>query len=182
VLPPPLVEGQPEGSGQLPQWDGSPFDRQNVGATLRIGSKFCQIGDPRRMEALLVIDQGDVEFVAEGQRVEIMLNQSAEYVYVSEIERVSSDDLKVAPTHLSGTHGGPLPTEMTKSGVAKPLTPAFAAIVPLDKAMQIDQLPKDDPHRLLKIGLVGRAKITTAPRTLASRLYRYVARTFNFEL
>jgi putative peptide zinc metalloprotease protein len=173
VLPPPLVEAPPDSGAQLPQWSGSPFDRQNVGATMRVGTKLCQIGDPRRLEARLVIDQGDVEFVAEGQRVEIVLDQSAEYWYVSHIENVSSQDLKVAPTHLSGMHGGPLPTEMTKTGQPAPLSPVFEAIVPL---------PEDDRHGLLKIGLIGRAKITTAPRTLFNRLYRYVSQTFNFEL
>jgi putative peptide zinc metalloprotease protein len=175
VLPPPLVEPQPDAGAQLPQWSGSPFDRENVGATLRVGSKFCQIGDPGCLEAQLVIDQGDIEFVAEGQRVEMVMNQSSEYWYVSHIEHVSTEDLKVAPTHLSGTHGGPLPTEMTKTGQPKPLTPAFQAIVPLPP-------PENDPLGLLKIGLIGNAKITTPPRTLSNRLYRYLSRTFNFEL
>jgi hypothetical protein len=62
---------------------------------------------------------------------------------------------------------------MDASGIARPLNPIFDAIVPL---------PDQDPHGLLRIGLVGKAKITTAPRTLFSRLYRYAAHTFNFEL
>jgi putative peptide zinc metalloprotease protein len=173
VLPPPRVEDQSGAGAQLPQWSGSPFERENLGAVLRVGTKFCQIGDPKRLEARLVIDQGDVEFVGEGQRVEIMMNQSAEYVYVSRIERVSTEDLKATPANLSGLHGGPLPTQMNQQGVAEPLSPVFEALVPL---------PTDDPHGLLRIGLVGRAKITTAPRTLFNRLYRYISRTFNFEL
>ena len=66
----------------MPTWSGSPLEPENIGATLMTGTKFCQIGDPRSLEARLVIDQGDVEFVAPGQRVEIMLTQSADYVYV----------------------------------------------------------------------------------------------------
>jgi putative peptide zinc metalloprotease protein len=173
VLPPPLVEDRPEFGNQLDTWSGSPFDKENIGALLVTGQKFCQIGEPHRMEARLVIDQGDVEFVLPGQRVEIMLNQSADYVYVSKIENVSNKDLKITPTHLSSLHGGPLPTQMSKSGVAEPLGAVFEAIVPL---------PEEDPDGLLRIGLVGRAKISTAPRTLIDRLYRYVSRTFNFEL
>jgi hypothetical protein len=49
----------------------------------------------------------------------------------------------------------------------------FEAVVPL---------PENDPHGLLRIGLVGRAKIRTEPRTIAERLWRYVSRTFNFDL
>ena len=32
---------------------------------------FCQIGDPRKLEAILVIDQGDIDFVHEGQEVDL---------------------------------------------------------------------------------------------------------------
>ena len=173
VLPPPLVEEQPDAVAHLPTWSGSPFDRENVGATLVEGTKLCQIGDPNRLEARLVIDQGDVELVAPGQRVEIMLAQSAEYVYVSRIERVSTEDLKVSPSHLSSLHGGELPTQMGPGGVPRPLSPVFEAVVPL---------PEDDPHGLMRIGLVGRAKIHTPPRTLLERIVRYASRTFNFEL
>ena len=173
VLPPPLVEDHPDAGNKLNTWSGSPFQKENLGALLVTATKFCQIGDPKLLEARLVIDQGDVEFVAPGQRVKIMLTQSAEHAYVSKIERVSTEDLKVAPTHLSSLHGGPLATQMSASGVPRPLSPVFEAVVPL---------PSEDRHGLLRLGLVGRAKITTAPRTLIDRLYRYIARTFNFEL
>jgi putative peptide zinc metalloprotease protein len=173
VLPPPLVEDRPHAGNQLDTWSGSPFQKENLGAHLEVGTKFCQIGDPKRLEAVMVIDQGDVEFVAQGQLVKIMLNQSAEHAYVSKVESVSSEDLPIAPAHLSSLHGGPLPTQMSANGTPRPLTPVFQAIAPL---------PTEDPHGLLRIGLVGRAKISTAPRTLVDRLYRYISRTFNFEL
>jgi putative peptide zinc metalloprotease protein len=174
VLPPPLVEKRSDDGTQLPTWSGSPFDRNNIGARLMVGTKLCQVGDPRSLEARLVIDQNDVEFVLPGQTVEIMLEQTAEYVYSNcFVERVSTEDLKESPTHLSSLHGGSLPTKMDPSGVARPLSPIFEAVVPL---------PSEDSHNLLRIGLVGKAKITTAPRTLGSRLWRYLQHTFNFEL
>jgi hypothetical protein len=102
-----------------------------------------------------------------------MLDQSAEYVYVSTIKERGSETVKQTPVHLSSLHGGPVPTQMGQDGIGRPLTPAFDALV---------ALPTEDPHGLLRVGLVGRAKITTKPRTLWNRLFRYVARTFNFEL
>jgi len=173
VLPPPLVDKQGDESTHLPSWSGSPLEPENRGATLVAGTKLCQIGDPDRLEARLVIDQGDVAFVEPGQRVEIMLHQSAEYVYISKLERRATETLKAAPKNLSSLHGGALPTKMDPSGVPRPLNPVFEAVVPL---------PESDSHGLLRIGLVGRAKITTAPRTLWERLVRYASRTFNFEL
>jgi putative peptide zinc metalloprotease protein len=173
VLPPPLVENKSQGGTSLATWSGSPFDKHNRGAFLAPGTKLCQIGEPNRLEARLIIDQNDWWFVHRGQRVEIMLDQSAEYVYVSKIERSGSERVKESPTHLSSLHKGPLPTQMGPDGVARPLSPVFDALVPL---------PEEDPNGLLRIGLIGRAKISTQPRTLWDRLYRYAARTFNFEL
>jgi putative peptide zinc metalloprotease protein len=173
VLPPPLVEKQVDESTHLPPWYGSPFDKENIGATLVAGTMFCQIGEPNRLQARLIIDQNDDAFVWPDQKVEIMLDQSAEFVYKSRILERGSETVKQTPVHLSSLSGGPVPTQMSPDGVGRPLTPAFDALVPL---------PFEDPHGLLRVGLVGRAKITTKPRTLWDRLYRYAARTFNFEL
>jgi putative peptide zinc metalloprotease protein len=173
VLPPTLVEKQPDAETQLKRWSGSPFDRENLGATLVAGTKLCQIGDPHRLEARLVIDQGDIDLVDAGQTVEILLAQSAKQVYESKIERKATEDLKVSPPHLSSLHGGPLPTQMSADGVPRPLSPVYEARAPL---------PDDDTNGLLRIGLVGRAKIRTRPRTLLFRVARYASRTFNFEL
>jgi putative peptide zinc metalloprotease protein len=173
VLPPEAVEKHDDGI-HLPSWHGSPFDPENIGTLLKTGTKLCQVGDPHSLEARLVIDQNDVEFVAPGQDVKIMLNQTSDYVYANcFVERVSTEDLKKSPPHLSSLNGGSLPTKMDASGVARPLSPIFEAVVPL---------PTEDPHNLLRLGLVGRAKITTVPRTLWSRLFRWAAHTFNFEL
>lgn len=172
VLPPNLVQERPNPGAQLPTWSGYPFDPENIGATLVIGTKLCQIGDPRRLEARLVIDQNDIPFVAPGQEVEILLAQSAQQVFEGTIENVSSENLKSSPPNLSSLHGGDLPTQMDSSGVPRPLNPVYEAVVPLP----------EDEQGLLRIGLTGQAKITTAPRTLASRLGRYLSRTFNFEL
>ena len=80
---------------------------------------------PQTLEARLVIDQGDVEFVAPGQRVKIMLTQSAEHAYVSKIERVSDGGLEGRPTHLSSLHGGPLATQMSANGSAAATQPCL---------------------------------------------------------
>jgi putative peptide zinc metalloprotease protein len=173
VLPPPLVEKQGDESVHLPTWHGSPLEPENLGAHLVKGTKFCQVGDPQLLEARLAIDQGDIEFVAPGQKVEVMLTQSAEYVYVSTIERVSTENEKTTPTHLSSLHGGDLPSKADASGAARPLSPIYEAVVPL---------PENAPNRLMRIGLVGKAKISTPPRTLWARLVRYLSHTFNFEL
>ena len=37
-------------------------------------SSFCQIGDPQKLEAVMVIDQGDIDFVQAGQEVDLKLD------------------------------------------------------------------------------------------------------------
>ena len=51
----------------------------------------------------------------------------------------------------------------------------------------LEERPEDPTLRrehglVLRVGLIGTAKIKTAPRTIAQRLWRYVTRTFNFDL
>jgi putative peptide zinc metalloprotease protein len=173
VLPPPLVPEQTQAEAQLPTWSGSPLEKENLGATMMVVTKFCQIGDPQRLEARLVIDQGDIELIQSGQRVDVMLAQNAGVVYVSQIDKVSNENLKISPAHLSSLQGGELPTKADAGGVPRPLSPVYEAVVPL---------PEKDLKGLLRLGLVGRAKVITPPRTLATRLWRYFSRTFNFEL
>ena len=66
VLPPPTSRDQPESPGQLKSWSGSPFAKKNIGATLPESTLFCEIGDPHQMEADMIIEQDDMEFVARG--------------------------------------------------------------------------------------------------------------------
>ena len=58
----------------LSEWSGLPFDKENLDCFLEAGTLLCLVGDPNNMEAVLVIDQGDIELVPEGQQVEIKLD------------------------------------------------------------------------------------------------------------
>ena len=173
VIPPTLTEDRTSSEQELKTWSGTPLDRENIGAVLEKGTKLCQIGDPTDLEARLAIDQANVELVHEGQDVEVMLNQSAEYVYLSHIEKKSDEAMKASPQRLSSQSGGDIPTMADGSEAPRPLTPHFDALVPL---------PRDDGRGILRVGLVGRAKIHIAPRTIGERLWTYILRTFNFEL
>jgi len=199
VLPPPWTPKQedPAAEGMLPAWHGSPLEPRNLGALLDDTVLFCQIGDPRRLEAILVIDQADIEFVrarqplrdAEGnpvrdehgqvidrpgQRVEIKLDELPHDTLEGEVFEVSRSNLKVASRRLSAKSGGELATKTTPSGAEVPLSTSYQARVPLD-----------DVEGTLRLGLRGRAKIHMDRdewQTLGQRLWRVVTRTFNFKL
>ena len=76
VLPAPDVPSRPERDrGDLAKWSGSPLEKKNLGAYLAPPAVYCQIGDPHRWEAILAIDQDDIEFLHPDQSVAIKLDE-----------------------------------------------------------------------------------------------------------
>ena len=167
VLPPPSLQARPYAPGQLDLWWGSPLEDRNLGCHLETGTLFALVGDPSRLEAILVIDQSDMKFVRAGQRVRIQLNELPGNVLQGTIAEIARTDLKVAPRELAG--GKDLLTRIDKLGVRRPLETSYQARVMLD----------DHGHNLLT-GARGRAKILADSQPLGRRLYRYLRRTFNF--
>ena len=158
----------------LPTWAGTPLDPENQGATLSpegAGGLFCQIGDPHEWEAVLVIDQNDINLVQDGQEVRMMFDESPYHVHISRIASKASDAMQSVPAQLASTSGGPLPAKADPDGTVRPLSTSYQAVVRLD-----------NQTGLLRNGLIGQARVKTDPRTLASRFYRYLSRTFNFDL
>jgi len=171
VMPPPWREERKEVEGQLPSWSGTPLEPRNLGAPLAEGDVFCLIGDPTKMEAILYIDQGDVEFVAEGQDVEIKLDELPFKEFESKIATIAGSESKVVSQRLSTTGGGEVPVKADEAGVPRPQNALYQASAPLD-----------DPHGFFRIGLRGRAKIHVAPQTIARRVWRMLNQLLRFKL
>ncbi len=168
VIPPHHMTRRPPPNA-LNHWSGTPLDDDNQGSYLETGTLFCLIGDPDRLEAHLIIDQSDIEFVGQDQRVEIMLDQSPGTVLWGTIIEIAELDLEETPKELLAHDD--IATEVDDNGVTRPVNTTYQARVSLD-----------DHEQHLLIGAPGRAKIHVAPQTLAQRLYRYLSRTFRFEL
>jgi len=169
IFPPAEIHTEPAAQGRLSSWTGTPFDAKNQGCHLKTGELFCLVGDPGKMEAVLVIDQADVKFVHEGDRVEIKLDELPGETIHGVIEAVSRSDLKLSPENLSNKTGGELATTTGPSGSERPLSTSFQARVRLENV-----------EDRLRIGFRGRAKIHGSRRTLATRLWRYLSQTFRF--
>ena len=181
VFPPPSTPKNQQPENQLPTWSGTPLEDENTGCYLEEGQLLCQVGDPTRMEAVLVIDQADIEFVREGQQVEIKLeSQPGETLTHNLVEgrkvkltiaEVAKSDLQVSSIRLSDKAGGELATKTDASGQERPVEASYQARVPLDA-----------PAGRLIPGLRGRAKIKVGTLPLGSRIYRWVSQTINFDL
>ncbi len=171
VIAPPRREKQPRPDGTLRTWEGSLLERRNLGAVLDQSELFCEIGDPRQLEAVLIIDQTDIDLVRQEQSVEIKLESRPTETYAGTIHDISKINLKVVPESLSSQAGGDLATRTDKSGVAHPLSTSYTARVPID-----------DPHGHLQVGLRGNANIYTGWQPLGVRIWRYLSHTFHFAL
>jgi putative peptide zinc metalloprotease protein len=171
LMPPPWRDKRPKVEGQLPSWSGTPLEEWNLGAPLAAGDVFCLIGDPAKMEAVLYIDQGDVDFVAKDQHVDIKLDTYPFDTFDSKIDTTAGSESKVVPRRLTTTAGGSLPTKLDEAGLPRPQNAIYQAGVPLDNS-----------EGLFRIGLRGQAKIHVAPRTIAFRVWRMINRIINFKL
>jgi len=178
VVIPPAHHAQRGGDDrELKGWEGTPLDEKNIGALLQPPTSFCQIGPAHRFEAQLAILESDNEFVQAGQKVEVLLDQSASYVYTGRLEKKSDQTMKATPTRLSSLAGGEIATQMDDAGVPRPLAPHIDATVPFVPPENLTGRAKE-AHDLLGVGLTGRAKIHIPDRTIWQRISRYLSKTF----
>jgi putative peptide zinc metalloprotease protein len=171
VIPPMSVPPRPSTDGKLPTWHGTPLEKRNLGALLPASTWFCQIGDPDKFDAILVVDQSDIELVREGQNVKIMLDELPGQTFHSPITAISNNPIETPPNQLSNKRGGSLETRTDPSGVERTVNISYSAKAPLD-----------DPDGMLLTGLKGQAKIDADYHSLGWRLWRFLQHTFHFKL
>jgi putative peptide zinc metalloprotease protein len=165
VLPPPEIAAPIADSRRLTGWHGTPLDEGNRGCFLETGTAFCQIGDPNRMEALLVIEQSEISFVRLGQRVRLRIDQGPAGIVTGTVSEVAKTDAGDIPDPLARLLDLPLRRD-AKTGLATAAT-YYQARVKLE--------PSDLP---LAVGMHGQAKILADWQPLGTRLLRWLQLTF----
>lgn len=171
VLVPATLQKKIERDGLLPMWYDTPFEQKNLGAFLNTGDAFCLLGDPKRMKATLVVTQSQKDFIKEGQDVDVNLNECPFRVFSGKTKDVATEELKSVSPRLSNKNKGEVSTTTEQDGTEKPQTPSYKVDVPLDNS-----------EGLLSVGLTGQAKIHAEPQTIAFRIWRIIAETFNFKI
>jgi putative peptide zinc metalloprotease protein len=163
--------------GRLPTWSGSLLDDRNQNAVVSPGDQICFVGDPDKLQAVMVIDQGDFNLVRDrhdktgGSPVALKLEGYRTHTLHTSIDEKSMVEMKVISPNLTAQAGGGVQTKMDASGNPVPMNTSYQA------SAQID----DPPHEL-KMGMRGRARIFVGYTPISLRVYRYVAKTFNFDL
>lgn len=173
ILPPP-DKPEPKGQGadeELPGWTGSPFSDKNQGAVFSESDLLCVIGDPQKWDAVLVVDQHDIDLVGVGISADIKVESARLETFSGKIEKISEMEMKQSPENLSLQGGGLLDTEMDSSGTLRPISTSYQARVPLENV----EVP-------LRAGYRGQAKIYVGWKTVGWRIYRFLARTFRFDM
>ncbi|MCI0360760.1 MAG: HlyD family efflux transporter periplasmic adaptor subunit, partial [Planctomycetaceae bacterium] len=172
MLVPPPSRAAPAGDAtRLAAWSGRPLDVRNIGAHLEASTLLGQIVQPGQLEAILAVPQEEMDYVREGQRVEMLLHHLPGEKLAGQIDRIAAEELKAASNRLSTRGGGQLATRTTAEGYEKPLGVVYQASVPLD----------DESGRLV-LGGTGIAKVHAGWQPLATRLWRSACRTFRFEM
>jgi hypothetical protein len=131
------------------------------------GVFVCRIGDPRQLEAVLAIDESQIEFVRPGQAVDIVLDQLSGRKIHAEIVETSTQDARSAGRRFAAKHGSGLPARAGPNGREQPFEPAYQASCHID-----------DRTGWIVVGGTGQAYVFAGYQTLAQRFRRYVARTF----
>jgi putative peptide zinc metalloprotease protein len=151
---------------------GIVLHRESVGQWVKPGKPFCEVGDPRRLEAHLIIDQSDIHLIHSDSIAWIKIYGRAEHTIKSRVAEIAKRSRDEVPTELSNMAGGEVASKPDpKTGTAKPLTAVYEVIIPLEN----DDLA-------LEPGLRGAAKIDGGHYTVAWWLMRWWNKIFNFQL
>jgi putative peptide zinc metalloprotease protein len=145
---------------------------ETIGQWVKPGKPFCEIGDPHKLEAHLLLDQADVDLVVAGRRAWVKIYGDSEVTWrgrVSEIARRNREDV---PAELSNNAGGEIATKQDpKTGQVTPISAVYEAVIPID-----------NPNFALAPGQRGFAKIDGGTAPLGWWLWRLAAQTFHFTL
>ena len=171
VLPPMSLKSQGEQGGKLPPWSGNALDDRNLGATFQEGTVLCMVGEPERFEAVMVVDQSEVEFVADGQPVDLKLNSFPWQTFRGKVDQIAETHIEAGSERLSVKAGGSVPTETDPSGREIPISTSYEALMTLD-----------DADAVFTPGMRGTARIQVGSRTVGQWLLRLLWQTFNFRM
>jgi putative peptide zinc metalloprotease protein len=150
---------------------GAP-DPETIGQWVKPGKPFCEVGDPHKVEAHMILDQGDIDLVRLNRRVWVKVYGDSETTWLGTVTERAKRNREEVPPELSNQAGGEIATKQDpKSGQAKPINAIYEVTIPLDN------------HDLaLQPGLRGFAKIDGGTHTLGWWLWRLITKTFHFTL
>ncbi len=162
---------------RLPTWESTPLDPRNRSAFLPERTPLMSISPLRsaeseeQFEAVVYLDQADRLDIREQMRMRMKFEHAVWETYTGHIRHIGPAETGVAPAELTNKQGGPLPTVTDKAGQERLTDAAYQAIVEFDA-----------PPSNLRTGLRGEARFIVMQRTLGGWMWRWLRRTFDFDL
>lgn len=171
VLPPETVKKKGDVEGMLPNWSGSAISKRNLGATYAEGTILCMVGDASQFEAVMLVDQAEVEFIARGQRIGLKLDAFPFETFTGTVDDIAENHVDAGSERLSVKSGGSVAMTTDEMGREVPMSTSYEVLMHLD-----------DQERVLTAGMLGNARISVGSRTVGQWLWRIFWTTFNFRL
>ena len=168
-----------------PSGDGSLLDPNTLGAHVEPGTLVCLVGDPRKLTAVLLVDDTDIKRLEPGQKTRLRIDElpgqviEGEVVEVARHELDDIENLKMRQADLS-----PLMVGLVAPGRSGALYEArvrFSGEPPRGYPAGSGEQENTVTPALL-IGGRGDAKVTAERITIGKRLYRYFAQTFRLPM
>lgn len=172
VLPPPELQAEQPSADGLKTWSGGVFEPHNLGCYVEEGTLLCRVGEPREVEAELVIEHRDWELVAAGQSVEVLLDALPLEPLAGRVGELGQANLRLTPKRLSHAGGGELASKTDADGVQRPRHTSYFARASLTF----------DAETTLPLGARGTAKVHVGRTTLPAKLERFLRNFFTFRL
>lgn len=169
VMEPPAVPNHPATKQALTAWSGTPLDAKNLHCFLERGTLLCLIGDPSQQEAVLFVDETDVQLVRMGQRVRLQFSILPNTILAGEVQEIAQRNLVSVPRELAADQL--LENRPDDEVSRRPVRTTYSVRVTLDE---------HDGHLLA--GARGWAKISVDDQPLAMRALRALRRTLTVDL
>ena len=150
---------------------------ETTGQYLKPGKPFMEIGDPKKLEAHMILDQSDVDLIVGADPSKpptawVRIYGTDARPYKSIVSEVAPRNREEIPPELSNVAGGEIATKQDpKTGQAKPISAVYEVIIPID-----------NPDQELMPTMRGFARIDSGSKPLAWWLWRLVTKTFHFTL
>jgi putative peptide zinc metalloprotease protein len=135
---------------------------------------LCQVADPTKLKAVMILDQSDVDLVTENNHPKAWLKiyGTGSRTIESHVKEVAKRNREDLPPELSNAIGGEIAAKPdSKTGEVKPLSAVFEVSIPVDNS-----------DLKLEPGLRGKARIDAGHASLGWWLWRLITKTFHFNL
>lgn len=145
---------------------------ETTGQWVKPGKPFCEVGDPHQLEAHMILDQGDIDIIKQGNKAWVKVYGTSEYTWKSTVGEVAKRNRDDIPPELTNAGGGEIAAKQDpKTGESKPISAVYEVVIPVDNS-----------DLALQPGLRGFAKIDGGTHTLGWWIWRMLTKTFHFTL